>query len=303
MHRLLALGTFCLTCLTACVADSQPPAETRPPAPPPVASPTFWPETTGIELSLLPQLAVSTTREPGGELLDASFDVADLLLTTFDPDALVAEVRAACGDDAWAPPADLRLEGGRLEVRQTAAVLALVQDELAALRRTDGLFVMLEVWRLRTTDASLAAIGVDLAPLSGRSGEAPLEATVLEPFQVAAVWRASAEGQRRRRPPPLVTAARRQRVRVSLTGDDDLALELRPTLADDARSLRLELLPANRLSGEATPSGTATLHVPASSTILLRCGEQGPLLTLTFSVVSLREGDAKRFTLDDDDGR
>ncbi|MCW8139476.1 MAG: hypothetical protein KIT58_11310 [Planctomycetota bacterium] len=217
----------------------------------------------------------------------------------------MADVRAACGEDAWAPPAGLRLEGGRLEVRQTAAVLALAQDELAALRRTDGLFVLLEVWRLGTTDASLAAIGVELAPLSGASGDASLEATVLEPFQTAVVMNEAFawEGRRlRRRPPPMTTLRHRQRVRVALTGaGEDCALELRPTLADDARSLRLDLLPGTRLSGEETPPWSVSLHVPDGSTSLLRCGEQGPLLMLTISVISLREGDVKRFRLDDDD--
>ncbi|MBX3472422.1 MAG: hypothetical protein KF878_36690 [Planctomycetes bacterium] len=247
---------------------------------------------------------MSTTHEPGGELLDASYDVADLLLTTHDPDRLVARVRAACGgEDAWAPPAELRLEGGRLEVRQTAAVLALVQDELAALRRTDRLFVLLEVWRLETTDASLAAIGVELAPLGRGAGGAPLEATVLEPFQTAVMNEAFAWARwLRRRPPPMVTPLHRQRVRLALTGaGDDLALELRPTLADDARSLRLDLLPGARRPGEETPPWTATLHVPASSTTLLRCGDQGPLLMLRVQVVSLRGVDVKRFRLDDDD--
>lgn len=74
MRRLLALATLCFT---ACVTDAPATAD-RPPPSPPAASPSFSLRASDIELSLLPPLAVSTTHEPGGELLDASFDVADL---------------------------------------------------------------------------------------------------------------------------------------------------------------------------------------------------------------------------------
>lgn len=166
------------------------------------------------------------------------------------------------------------------------APLVLVADELAPAAAVDtALFVQVELRSLATTDAAVASIGVELSTVGGHDG------VVLDPTQVDAILTDLQEVQLRRQGSPVITL--RDQQRVSFGASDEAALDLLPQVLEGRREVRVEVRRAD---------DSLRITVPTGAGLLLRHGEPGaPRWTLVFlGVISLRDEDARRYTVDGD---
>jgi hypothetical protein len=199
-----------------------------------------------------------------------------------------------------------------------------------------GLFVLLEVRSIHTTDEAVAAVGIDFpAPwwhrqarratgprFSGLFPDDPFAETApwptsrnvvpLDPFQVTAVS-SILESVWSRHPTsePVVALTLHERGRFAVyrkpaQGDaldvnEFVTLDMRPAILDEARSIRVDVISTRRSSGEVRVE-EATFVLRDGGTAMLRLGESGERrwFLVTAWVISLRDEDQREYRVERD---